>query len=283
MLSLLTVGLVQMRCRESAAVNLAHATASIIRLARRGAEVVCLPELFLTPYFCQKRDRRFFKMAEPVPGPTTTILGRVARSSRVAVITSVFERTASNHYYNTAVTIGPDGRLVGKYRKMHIPDDPKHYYDEAFYFAPGNLGFHTARLKGVTVGTLVCWDQWFPEPARLLAIKGAAILFYPTAIGYQLKSLPGVNEAEHEAWQTIQRSHAIANGLFIVSVNRVGLEHKLNFWGTSFVSDPYGRIVAKAPRQREADLLVRCDLSLIAKMRGDWPFLSSRRVKLERA
>lgn len=281
MARIVNVGLVQMRCEESAEQNLSQAVIRIGKLARRGAQIVALPELFLTSYFCQRRDRKFFALAEPVPGPTTKVLQTVAAARKVVVTTSIFERADRGKFYNTAVVIDADGKLLGKYRKMHIPDDPEHYYGEAYYFSPGDLGVPVFKTRYAKISTLICWDQWFPESARLAAVKGAEIIFYPTAIGFQLKIAPGINEAEHEAWQTIQRSHAIANTVFVAAVNRVGLEHKLRFWGTSFVADPYGRMLAHASTTREEDLLVSCDLNVISQMRNEWPFLAARRIPVE--
>lgn len=275
------VGLVQMRCSESAGENLTQAVIRIGKLARRGAQIVALPELFLTPYFCQRKDKKFFSLAEPVPGPTTKVLQAVAAARKVVVTTSIFEHAGRGKYYNTAVVIDADGKLLGKYRKMHIPDDLEYYYGEAYYFSPGDLGVPVFKTRYAKISTLICWDQWFPEGARLAAAKGAEIIFYPTAIGFQLRGKPDINAAEHEAWQTIQRSHAIANTVYVAAVNRVGLEHKLRFWGTSFVSDPYGRVIARASTSREEDLLVPCDLNVIAQMRKEWPFLQARRIMIK--
>lgn len=273
-----TIGLVQIRCGLKPQQNLAQAVIRIGRIARRGAHIVALPELFLTPYFCQRRDKKFFALAEPIPGPTTKVLQTVAAARQVVVTTSIFERAGRGKFYNTAVVIDADGTLRGTYRKMHIPDDPKHYYGEAYYFMPGNLGVRVFRTRYAKIATLICWDQWFPEGARLAAAQGAQIIFYPTAIGFQLTIAPGINAAEHEAWQVIQRSHAIANTVFVAAVNRVGLDQHLRFWGTSFVSDPYGRVISRASTNREEDLVVSCDLRLISQMRKDWPFLEARRI-----
>ncbi len=270
-----------MHCKETAAENLTQAVIRIGKLARRGAQVIALPELFLTPYFCQRRDKKFFALAEPVPGPTTRVLQTVAAARKAVITTSIFERAGGGKFYNTAVVIDADGKLRGKYRKMHIPDDPKNYYGEAYYFTPGNLGVRVFQTQYAKIATLICWDQWFPEGARIAAAQGARIIIYPTAIGFQLKAKAGINEAEHEAWQVIQRAHAIANGVFVAAVNRVGLEQHLRFWGTSFVSDPYGRVLAQGSTNREEDLLVPCDLNVINQMRKDWPFLTARRVKIE--
>lgn len=268
-----------MHCGANPEENFACATERIKKLARRGAQIIALPELFLSEYFCQTKNKKFFSLAEAVPGRWTKRLGELAKENEVVLITSLYEKAASEKLFNTAVVIDADGRLAGKYRKMHIPDDLKNYYGEAFYFEKGDLGFRVFKTKYGRVAAMVCWDQWFPEGARAAAAKGAQILFYPTAIGYQLKDKYGVNEAEHEAWQIIQRSHAIANNVFVAAVNRVGRDQHLNFWGTSFVADPYGQVLAKAPVDREVDLLVKCDLSLIPHMRRDWPFLDARRIK----
>lgn len=275
---IIRVGLLQMHCVSNPAVNLATAIQRIKKLSYRGAQIICLPELFWTEYFCQTENKKFFDFAQSVPGPLTRELAEAAKKYNVVLVTSIYEKDHRGKFFNTAVIINEKGRLAGKYRKMHIPDDLKNYYGEAFYFEKGNLGIPIFKTKYANIGVQVCWDQWFPEGARSLALKGAEIIFYPTAIGFQLKDTHGINSAEHEAWQTIQRSHAIANNVFVVAVNRVGKEHKLRFWGTSFVSDPYGRVIAKAPTDREADLIVDCDLSLIAKMRRDWPFLKERRI-----
>lgn len=270
-----------MKSTASADDNLARAEKRVRSLARRGVKIVALPELFLSPYFCQTQERKYFALAEPVPGTATRALQIIAKKNRVVLTTSVYER-AGGKFYNTAVVIDADGKYLGKYRKMHIPNDPKFYYGEAYYFSPGNLGVPVFKTRFGKIATLVCWDQWFPEGARLAAAKGAEIIFYPTAIGFQLKARPGVNEAEHQAWQVIQRSHAIANGVFVAAVNRVGRDNHLRFWGTSFVADPYGRVLKQGNTNREEDLLVSCDLKLVSQMRRDWPFLKARRVKVEK-
>lgn len=274
------LGLVQMRSGADVEDNLQRAYAHVGRLAKRGAQIVALPELFATPYFCQTRDPRLLGLAEPIAGPTTRLLQAMARRHRVVLVTSVYEAARSGRY-NTAVVIERDGRLLGTYRKMHIPDDAANYYSEAYYFKPGDLGVKVFKTSVATIAPLICWDQWFPEGARLAAVAGAQIIIYPTAIGFQLKARPGINQAEHSAWQTIQRSHAIANGVFVAAVNRVGLDQHLRFWGTSFVADPYGRVLARAPVSREEDLLVPCDLRLISKMRKEWPFLLARRITIK--
>ena len=273
----LRVGLVQMRCApDDPAANLAKAIAGIEDAAVRGAELVCLQELFRTPYFCQSEVHGRFDLAEPVPGPTTEALAKVAAARGVVVVASVFERRAEGLYHNTAVVLDADGRQAGVYRKMHIPDDPLYY--EKFYFTPGDLGFQSIPTRAARVGTLVCWDQWFPEAARLTALAGAQLLVYPTAIGWETGVRPEWEDAEHDAWETAQRAHAIANGVFVVAVNRVGAEERLTFWGQSFVADPFGRVIARASSSAEETLVVDLDLSLIEEVRRGWPFLRDRRI-----
>ncbi|HYY41660.1 MAG TPA: carbon-nitrogen hydrolase [Pyrinomonadaceae bacterium] len=271
------VGLVQMSCAPEPDVNMQKALARISEAAKRGAQIVCLQELFRSQYFCQTEDIELFKLAEPIPGPSTEALGKLARQKKIVIVASLFEKRTAGLYHNTAVIIDADGRVAGKYRKMHIPDDPLYY--EKFYFTPGDLGFASHETRYGRVGTLVCWDQWFPEAARLTALSGAQFLFYPTAIGW----LPGeeaeMNSAQHQAWETIQRGHAIANGLYVIVVNRTGREGQLHFWGQSFVVDPFGRIVAKAAADEEEVLVVECDLDLIDKTRQNWPFLRDRRIE----
>jgi len=273
------LGLVQSRCTLDPDDNLRRAIAGVRDAKAQGAQIVCLPELFRSQYFCQTEDHRHFDLAEPVPGPSTTALASVAAELGVVIIASLFERRAEGLYHNTAAIIDADGAYLGKYRKMHIPDDPQYY--EKFYFTPGDLGFRAWDTKFGRIGVLVCWDQWYPEAARLTALAGAQILFYPTAIGW----LPA-EKAEHgahqqAAWETIQRSHAIANGVYVCAVNRVGHEGEagggLEFWGGSFVSDPGGRILAKAGTGEEV-LVVRCDLSKVDASRTHWPFLRDRRI-----
>jgi N-carbamoylputrescine amidase len=270
------VGLVQMRCDPDPAANLARAIAGIEEAARRGAAIVCLQELFRSQYFCQREDTALFALAEPIPGPSTDALGRAAAAQRVSVIASLFEKRAEGVFHNTAVLIGPDGGIGGVYRKMHIPDDPLYY--EKYYFAPGDKGFRAFATPVARVGALVCWDQWFPEAARLTALRGAEILFYPTAIGWHPSEKAEYGEAQYGAWETIQRSHAIANGVFVAAVNRVGIEGGLEFWGGSFVCDPFGRVLARAGHEREEVIVVRCDRRLIAETRRNWPFLRDRRI-----
>lgn len=275
------IGLLQMHCGKNPDVNMERAITGIKKLAKRGAQIICLPELFKDPYFCQeKRNKKYFDLAESVPGPTTKILGDIAEETKTVIIASIFEKGARDKHFNTAVVIDVDGTLKGKYRKMHIPNDLANHYDEAFYFDPGNLGFQSFQTAYAKVGPMICYDQWFPEGARITASKGAQILFYPTAIGFPSGRTRDLNEAERDAWLTIQQSHAIANNVFVVTVNRVGPESYIKFWGSSFVCDPYGRIITQAPRDKEADFVARCDMSLIEQKKRDWPFLNERRVKL---
>jgi N-carbamoylputrescine amidase len=272
----LAVGLVQMRCTDDPGENLARAIAGIEEAARRGAKVVCLQELFRSRYFCQTEEVERFDLAEAIPGPTSDALAKVASGCGVAVVASLFERRAGGLYHNTAVAIEADGRLAGRYRKMHIPDDPLYY--EKFYFTPGDLGFGAVALRAAPVGMLVCWDQWFPEAARLTALAGAQVLFYPTAIGWQFDVGGDEDAAQHDAWETMQRAHAIANGVFVAVVNRVGSEGGIRFWGQSFVADPFGRVLARASSDAEEVLVVECDLAEIERTRRHWPFLRDRRI-----
>jgi N-carbamoylputrescine amidase len=271
-----TLGLVQMRCGEKPADNLDKAVERVRRAARDGADVVCLQELFRSRYFCQTEDVERFRLAEPIPGPTTKVLAKIARERKVVIVASLFEKRAHGLYHNTAVVFDADGRIAGKYRKMHIPDDPLYY--EKFYFTPGDLGFQSFATRHGKIGTLVCWDQWFPEGARLTALAGAEILVYPTAIGWLDGEEPAVNESQRDAWETAQRAHAIANGVFVAAVNRVGKEGNLTFWGNSFVADPFGRVLARASTNAEQTLLVTCDLDRIDEVRTLWPFLRDRRI-----
>ena len=282
-----TVGLVQMSMGPDPEANFASAVAHIRETASKGANIVCLPELFRTQYFCQREDLALFDLAEAIPGPTTEKLGEVARETGVAIVASLFERRAPGLYHNSAVTLGVDGNIASVYRKMHIPDDPLYY--EKYYFAPGDLGFQSVDLSVGCVGTLVCWDQWYPEGARLTALQGAEVLFYPTAIGWHPAEKEEFGQAQYEAWQTIQRAHAIANGVYVAGVNRVGHEQGdilgnrvegpgLQFWGGSFLADPFGRIIAKASHEREEILIGEIDLAHIEETRRNWPFLRDRRI-----
>ena len=272
----LRIALVQMQVSEDPDANLAKAVARVDEAARDGAQVICLPELFRSRYFCQSEDAARFALAESIPGASTDALSKVASARQVMVIASLFERRAEGLYHNTAVAIGENGRILGSYRKMHIPDDPLYY--EKFYFTPGDLGFPVFASRHATVGTLVCWDQWFPEAARLVALGGAQVLFYPTAIGWQFDEGEGVDRAQHDAWETVQRGHAIANGVFVAAVNRVGREGGIRFWGQSFVADPFGRVLARASADREETLHAECDLARIEEVRRNWPFLRDRRI-----
>jgi N-carbamoylputrescine amidase len=278
----LAVGLVQMRCGEDAAHNLERALELTRRAAAEGAEVVCLPELFRSRYFCQTEDTRFFDLAEPVPGPSTEAFTALAKELGISIIVSLFERRAAGLYHNTAAVVDADHGYLGKYRKMHIPDDPRYY--EKYYFAPGDLGFKTFDTAGSRLGVLVCWDQWYPEAARLTALQGAEVLFYPTAIGWhpEEKSIHG--EAQHEAWEVAQRAHAVANGCYVVTVNRIGFEPDpgtdggLEFWGRSFVIGPDGRVLYRAPTDAEVVHVERLALDAIDSQRHGWPFFRDRRV-----
>ncbi len=271
-----TIALIQMRCGPRPADNLDKATTLISQAVRRGARIVCLPELFRTRYFCQREDHDNFRLAESIPGPTTRALSAVARRQRVTLIGSIFERRSAGVYHNTAVTFDATGKLVGQYRKMHIPDDPLYY--EKFYFTPGDLGFPAFQTRQAKLGTLICWDQWYPEAARLTALQGAQILFYPTAIGWHLNEKQRWGVKHYGAWVTMHRAHAIANGVFVAAPNRIGREGKLQFWGGSIICDPFGEILAQGHHDREEIVLAKCDLSAIESTRQHWPFLRDRRI-----
>ena len=281
------VGLVQMACSPDPEKNVRHAGEMVREAAGRGAQVICLPELFRTQYFCQREDAALFDLAESVPGPSTERLAEVARVAKAVVIASVFERRAPGIYHNTAVVLDADGSIKGIYRKMHIPDDPLYY--EKFYFTPGDLGFRAFDTQFGKIGTLVCWDQWYPEGARLTALQGAQVLFYPTAIGWHPAEKQQFGVAQHDAWRTIQRGHAIANGVYVAVVNRVGHESGnvngnaapgpgLEFWGGSFLADPFGVVIAEASNNREEILIGEVDLRRLEDVRRNWPFLRDRRV-----
>jgi N-carbamoylputrescine amidase len=270
------VGLVQMRCGTDPDANLARAVEGIADAASRGARIVCLQELFRTQYFCQKEDPATFDLAESIPGPTTEALSQAAARHRVVVVGSLFEKRVEGVFHNTAVVLETDGSLAGIYRKMHIPDDPLYY--EKYFFTPGDLGFRSFKTQVATVGALVCWDQWFPEAARMTALTGAELLCYPTAIGWHPAEKEEFGSSQHSAWETIQRSHAIANGVYVAAVNRVGREGNLEFWGASFVADPFGNVIARASHEREEVLVVECDRRRIAETRRNWPFLRDRRI-----
>jgi N-carbamoylputrescine amidase len=276
------IGLVQMAMSADPDRNLSHAVAKVAEAARAGAGLVCLPELFRTRYVAQREDAALFDLAEPIPGPSTEALGQAAKQAGVVVIAPVFERRAPGLYHNSAAVIDADGRVVGLYRKMHIPDDPAYY--EKFYFTPGDLGFRVFDTRVGRIGTLVCWDQWYPEAARLTALQGAHILLYPTAIGWHPKEKATHGAGQLDAWRTIQRSHAIANGLYVAAANRVGHEPAdgagdgIDFWGNSFLADPFGAVVAQAPADREAVLIAEVNLARIEEVRRGWPFLRDRRI-----
>jgi N-carbamoylputrescine amidase len=267
--------------------NLQRAIDRLHQAAAKGAQIVCLPELFQTQYFCQREDAALFDLAEPIPGPATARLAEAAKLLRIVLIASLFEKRAAGVYHNTAVMIDADGSLRGIYRKMHIPDDPLYY--EKFYFTPGDLGFKTFDTHVGRVGTLVCWDQWYPEAARLTALQGAQVLFYPTAIGWHPAEKEQFGVAQHDAWQVIQRAHAIANGVYVAVVNRVGFEEGdvrgnkapgkgLEFWGGSFIADPFGRVIAQASRDKEEILVDEVDMHVLEDTRRNWPFLRDRRI-----
>jgi N-carbamoylputrescine amidase len=270
------IGLIQMRCAEEPERNLDQALAMTEQAAAQGAQVVCLQELFRTPYLCQREDVELFDLAEPVPGPTTRAMGKLAAARKLVIIAPVFERRAAGVYHNAAVVIEANGEIAGCYRKMHIPDDPGYY--EKFYFAPGDLGFLSHRTSRGELGVLICWDQWFPEAARLTAMAGAQILFYPTAIGWSRGEKPSARDKQREAWETIQRSHAIANGVYVAAVNRVGVEGEIEFWGNSFVAGPQGEVLASAGCAGEQVLLAECRLDQVERVRRLWPFLRDRRI-----
>jgi N-carbamoylputrescine amidase len=271
-----TLGLVQMSTGADPDANLAKAVQRIAAAAKKGAQIICLQELFRSNYFCQSEDSRNFQLAETIPGPSTEALRELARAKKIVVVASIFEKRSAGLYHNSAVVIDADGALVGQYRKMHIPDDPLYY--EKFYFAPGDLGFPSFQTRYAKIAVLVCWDQWFPEGARLAVLSGAEILFYPTAIGWIPREPRLVARNQREAWELIQRSHAVANGVYVAVTNRVGREAKIKFWGNSFVAAPFGEIVARGSSEREEIVIARCDLAKIAETRESWPFLRDRRV-----
>jgi len=274
------IGLVQMSCTTSSDVNLSKAIAGIREAAAKGAEIVCLQELFRNQYFCREENAAFFDLAETIPGPSTEAIGSIAKELGVAVVASLFEKRAHGLYHNTAAIIDADGSLKGIYRKMHIPDDPLYY--EKFYFTPGDLGFKNFETKYARIGVLVCWDQWYPEGARITSLQGANVLFYPTAIGWHPSEKAEHGEAQLDAWRTIQRAHAISNGIFVAAVNRTGfegtLESGLEFWGNSFVADPFGRVIAQASTSEEQVLVTECDPKQMDEVRRNWPFLRDRRI-----
>lgn len=269
------VALVQSPCGEDTGANLQKAASLAEKAAKDGAQIVCLQELYRSTYFCQAEQPSLFDLAEPVPGPSTDAFTALAKKHNVVVIVPIFEKRAAGVYHNSAVVIDADGSILGIYRKMHIPHDPLFF--EKYYFAPGDTGFKVFNTKYGRIAVLICWDQWFPEGARLASLAGAQILFYPTAIGWLQDDTPDEQRGMRDAWQTIQRAHAIANGLFVAAPNRVGKEGRLTFWGSSFVSDPFGRILAQGGQEEEI-VHVECDLALIEKTRRLWPFLRDRRI-----
>lgn len=278
----LTIALVQMACGADSNENVSAAVAKVEEASRRGVKVVCLPELFRSQYFCQREDAALFDLAEPVPGPSTETLGKVAGQLNVVIIVPVFERRTAGIYHNSVVVVDSDGSIAGLYRKMHVPDDPAYY--EKFYFTPGDKGFQAIRTSVGKIGTLICWDQWYPEAARLATLQGAEMLFYPTAIGWHPSEKAQEGESQRSAWQTIQRSHAIANGVFVAVANRVGHEKSdtggdgIEFWGSSFVCDPFGTVLAEASIDKEEILLAEVNMGRVEEVRRHWPFLRDRRV-----
>lgn len=277
-MSKVNVGLVQMGCTADAQENVSKAIAGIRNAAAQGAQIVCLQELFTSLYFCDVEAYENFELAEAIPGATTDLLSTVAKETGVVIIASLFEKRAQGLYHNTTAVIDADGAYLGKYRKMHIPDDPAYY--EKFYFTPGDLGYKVFETKFAKIGVLICWDQWYPEAARLTSLMGAEILFYPTAIGWATSQEEATNTEQYNAWQTIQRSHAIANGVHVVSVNRVGLEQDgaMKFWGGSFVSNPFGTLLSKASHDDEEVMVTEIDLDKTDSYRTHWPFLRDRRI-----
>jgi len=275
-----TLGLVQMRCSADGDANLDKAVHFIRQADQGGADIICLPELFRSLYFCQRVDPALFELAEPVPGTTTDKLGQLAKQIGKVIVASVFERRSAGVYHNTAAILDADGSLAGVYRKMHIPDDPLYY--EKYYFTPGDTGFQAFNTRFGRIGTLVCWDQWFPEAARLTALQGAQVLVYPTAIGWHPRERAQFGADQHQAWEVSQRGHAIANGVYVAAINRVGHEGPadagLDFWGASFVSDPFGVVVKRASHDQEQVLVVECDLKKQEDIRRNWPFLRDRRI-----
>ncbi|MBI3307577.1 MAG: carbon-nitrogen hydrolase [Candidatus Omnitrophica bacterium] len=269
------IALIQVSAAKGPAANLKKNITKIEEAARKGARIICLEELFLTPYFPQTENAKNFRFAETIPGPTVQALSKVARENAAVLIVPIFEKRTRGIYHNSAAVIDADGRFLGAYRKMHIPDDPQFF--EKFYFSPGDSGFKVFKTRYAKISVLICWDQWFPEAARSAALQGAEIIFYPTAIGHSLKEKPKVVAGQISAWEIIQRSHAVANGIFVAACNRTGKEGGLNFWGNSFVSDPFGKIIARA-RTKEQIVFAVCDFSEIEMTRQNWPFMRDRRV-----
>ena len=277
-MSKVKLGLVQMSCTANKDENLKKAIMGVEDAARHGAQIVCLQELFMSLYFCDEENYENFKLAEAVPGPSTDALSKIAVQNNVVIIASLFEKRTQGIYHNTTAVIDADGKYLGKYRKMHIPDDPSYY--EKFYFTPGDLGYRVFKTKFANVGVLICWDQWYPEAARITALMGAEVLFYPTAIGWATSQDESTNQEQYNAWQTIQRSHAVANGIHVVSVNRVGLEQggNMKFWGGSFICNPFGTILVKGSHDREETIVHEIDTEKTDSYRTHWPFLRDRRI-----
>lgn len=276
------IALVQMACSPEPARNLERATARVREAARAGARVVCLPELFLSPYFCQREDARCFDLAEPIPGPTTGAMGALGRETGAVIIVPLFEKRGPGLYHNSLVVIDADGSIAGRYRKMHIPDDPSYY--EKYYFTPGDLGFTAWKTRHGCLGTLICWDQWYPEAARMAALAGAEVIFYPTAIGWHPAEKASEGARQFDAWRTVQRGHAVANGVYVAAVNRVGLERAqpgdagIEFWGGSFACDPQGALLAEASPDKDEIVYAEVDRRRIEEVRRNWPFLRDRRI-----
>lgn len=277
-MSKVKIGLVQMKCVEDKQHNIDKTIIKIREAAAKGAEIICLQELFTSLYFCDEENYEHFKLAEPIPGPTSDVLQKLAGELGVVIIASLFEKRAQGLYHNTTAVLDADGSYLGKYRKMHIPDDPSYY--EKFYFTPGDLGYKVFKTKKATIGVLICWDQWYPEAARITALMGAEILFYPTAIGWAKDQDEATNVEQYNAWQTMQKSHAVANGVHVVSVNRVGFEQDgaMKFWGGSFVSNPFGSLLYKASHDEEEIHVQEIDTSKTDTYRTHWPFMRDRRI-----
>lgn len=275
-----TIGLIQTKVFDNQNKNIENSVIKIREAAKKKAKIICLPELFLSPYFCQSENHAKFKLAEKIPGRLSDIYCKLAKELSVVLMISLFEKKTTGFYHNTSIVIDDKGKIISKYRKMHIPDDPGYY--EKFYFTPGDLGFKSTKTKYGKVGSLICWDQWFPEAARLTTLKGAEILFYPTAIGWHPKEKKLFGKSQLEAWITIQRSHAIANGVFVAAINRIGLEktgkRKIHFWGNSMIIDPSGNIIARSKSDKEEILITNIDLNKIETARNHWPFLRDRRI-----
>ena len=275
-----TIGLIQTKVSDSPIKNIENSVKKIKEAARKKAKIICLPELFLSPYFCQTENHSKFKLAEKIPGPITSLYCKLAKELSVILMISLFEKKTSGFYHNTSIVINEIGKIISKYRKMHIPDDPGYY--EKFYFTPGDIGFQSIKTKYCNIGSLICWDQWFPEAARITTLKGADIIFYPTAIGWHPKEKKKFGKDQLDSWITIQRSHSIANGVYIAAINRVGVERKgkarIEFWGNSFISDPSGKVISKLGSKKEGVIIAEIDLKKVESTRQHWPFLRDRRI-----